>query len=1359
MAPNRLCTRSSAIVAFIATALIAAAPLPGHAQGVGSWSAADAPRFLRVSADSSQPPAVIDPSDVPLLRHRISLHLSAMSRRAALKEIGRASGIQFVYADDAVAARDSVRLQADDITVTAALTEVLLGAGVDVALGADGNAILMRRAAVAQQAPPPKRDVIRGRVTTAESSHAIPDAEVIATMAPDRIVFRTSTDSTGRYELVITPATGDYLVYISAPGRVTFRKRVTSGSRDTVFVVDAALAKAVQTLQAVRTVARRIPPTREDHLGEGVGTSMGEGVSVAGALSPDQAGDLNALAALVPGVVTNPDGTISFGGMDASQNRTTLNGMQFDGGKLPRGMQTRSRAATSVFDPTVGGFGGGYIATDIMEGGFLTTAYSYISLDAPQLQGGDASSGQLGHQFTGLTASYARSGELSQDLWVYNAAVQANRRTSDAPSMLGVDAATLARLGVSADSAALFLRALGTAGIPARIAAIPGSTTTNALDVAFRVDRVPATGLFFGSRDTRPRLGIVGSAIISATDPTGASAFTPPSHDAHSMSGNFALQLNASRYFGADAAYLDEFRSAFSLGLSSTNPYLDLPSGSVLTTSALPDGTEGLARLQFGGATPASSRHTWRWETTNTLSFDLPKSPTHHIKLFAQAQVDGYSQSSSGNLLGAYAFNSLSDLISNVPAEFTRTLFAPDRSGGELSGAFALADYWTPTPDLRFVFGPRVDATAFTRVPVYNADLAQTFGVRNDVVPSSIDVSPRIGFTWVAGGSRKSVSGSMMTPIGQNIVPPKGILRGGIGEFRSTLAPSLTSDALVTTGNPGSAIRQIDCIGPAVPTPNWTQFLSGPATIPAACAAGAASSFTEAAPPVRLFDRSYNAPRRWTGDLSWTSANNYFVYTIRGQYHIALDQPGVTDLNFAGPPQFSLADEANRPVFVAPASIVPSTGLIGLTGARPSSEFGQVLSSRSNLQRTLRQFTLSLQPTMFSGANQRGVRRWLAGVSYTHTDGRALAGGFDGSTFGDPRALEWGPLATPEHQVQAQLGYYLAKPKLAITAFVGLQSGASYTPLVGSDINGDGSANDRAFVFDPAHSPSASVASGMSSLLATAPTEARDCVLHQLGTVAGRNSCRLPWSIATNMRIEWNQRIGNDEDWAHVSLNFANPAAGLDQLLHGSGSLHGWGVPALPDPTLLYVTGFDPASRTFVYQVNQRFGNTRPNALQLYNPFRVTLDVSIRIAPGVVKQSARYYTRPTRSSPGVPPPADTILARIKNDRVTSPSPYGWILANADSLLLSAAQVRTLSDASELLRERADSLQRSYAAELAAMAGKGDAQAIMDRVHAAQGNRPDSYKDYQLIGRVLTPIQRRLLPTFFANEVDAAMKRP
>ncbi len=46
------------------------------------------------------------------------------------------------------------------------------------------------------------------------------------------------------------------------------------------------------------------------------------------------------------------------------------------------------------------------------------------------------------------------------------------------------------------------------------------------------------------------------------------------------------------------------------------------------------------------------------------------------------------------------------------------------------------------------------------------------------------------------------------------------------------------------------------------------------------------------------------------------------------------------------------------------------------------------------------------------------------------------------------------------------------------------RSGTPYTPIVAGDINGDGYANDRAFVFDPAKTADSALAAGMQSLLA-----------------------------------------------------------------------------------------------------------------------------------------------------------------------------------------------------------------------------------------------------------------------------------
>ena len=117
--------------------------------------------------------------------------------------------------------------------------------------------------------------------------------------------------------------------------------------------------------------------------------------------------------------------------------------------------------------------------------------------------------------------------------------------------------------------------------------------------------------------------------------------------------------------------------------------------------------------------------------------------------------------------------------------------------------------------------------------------------------------------------------------------------------------------------------------------------------------------------------------------------------------------------------------------------------------------------------------------------------------------------------------------------------------------------GLPYTPIVRTDVNGDGLANDRAFIFDPRRAVDSAVASRMRQLLATAPGNACACLEQQLGRAAAQNSGELPWSAAfkASLRLDGGQLFHRDR--LAVTINFANPVGGLDQLLHGSNGLRG----------------------------------------------------------------------------------------------------------------------------------------------------------------------------------------------------------
>src|SRR5207245_2676707 len=74
-----------------------------------------------------------------------------------------------------------------------------------------------------------------------------------------------------------------------------------------------------------------------------------------------------------------------------------------------------------------------------------------------------------------------------------------------------------------------------------------------------------------------------------------------------------------------------------------------------------------------------------------------------------------------------------------------------------------------------------------------------------------------------------------------------------------------------------------------------------------------------------------------------------------------------------------------------------------------------------------------------------------------------------------------------------------------------------------------------------------------------------------------------------------------------MSLLTVNLLGGVDKWLHGAANLRGWGYAAAPDPVLLYVRGFDPATEQFRYAVNGRFGATASASGGITVPFQIAL--------------------------------------------------------------------------------------------------------------------------------------------------------
>jgi hypothetical protein len=1103
---------------------------------------------------------------------------------------------------------------------------------------------------------------------------------------------------------------------------------------ETTLSHDFMLKSSVQQLKTVEVEGaakpeRDIVGFRSPQPGE-AGQDVGGVVS---AIPLDATGNITAAAATISGVSVVANG-ISVLGLDPSQNRTTLNGMSFNGTDIPRGVRTYTHVATSSYDPSLGWFSGAEVDVNVEEGNFFISRPVSLTIDSPLLQYGDATSRALGEKFSNIIAALGSSGSLGSDRVAYKMGVDISHRTSDFASLDRAAPGLLERSGLAQDSVARFLGILSALGIPFSSSSLSDNRTSDNLTFLGRLDR-PGYN-FAKNENEKVTWGLLGYAKLDLSSLLGVGPTTVATNGGENHQQIFSAQAVYSSFFH-DKDYLTDVRTSFSLKRNRTTPYQRIPGGTVFVNSQFPDSLDATTLLGFGGnGSLAQDSRDWTWETKSVTSFYASRRSAHRVQLTADSRIDGFSQTRPTNGNGTFLFNSLSDLEANTPISFTRTLGVPTAAAREWNAFAALGDYWRESQTFQVLAGVRLETNRFLDKPPYNQTVETTFGVRTDQAPAGVSASPRIGFTWIRKPGRPGFRSSQ---IGQFPMGSPSYIRGGIGEFRSFLSPSVLAPAMIATGLPGGA-AYITCIGAATPIPDWTAYATDPVTIPEQCASGTgATPFADAAARVSLFDKSYQPPRIWRGNLSYAgSLSRFILYTVEGIYSLNLNQPGQRDLNFANVQRF-LTPLEGRPVFADASSIVASSGLVSTANSRRSTLFGSVISNRSDLRSISRQLNLNVSPSDAIGG------AWYVSLAYNLKSVRALASGFDAPTFSSPLDREWsrGDLDS-RHQIQLQAGRSIRR--VTFTMFGIFQSGLPFTPIVGGDVNGDGLYNDRAFVFDPAAPPDSAVGAGLRSLIASSSGRTRNCLLKQLGRAAGRNSCEAPWTATLNASVHSLVTIPHtDKRFASISLALLNPLGGLDQLLHGSSHLRGWGAPTFPDPVLYNVQGFNPTTKQFRYEVNPRFGIRQPAVSVRRSPFRVTLSISTNIGPDFGLQQLQ---RAVSAGRGGRPGTRLSEADLKKRYARSvPDPYAVILEESDSLLLTADQSKAIDSVHAEYLHGMDSVLTPLAEYLAALGETFDAKEALKY----QEETIDAAWDFarlhvqKSLSSILSPIQLKLLP--------------
>jgi hypothetical protein len=236
----------SACTAF--ALLLAAAATAGAQEN----AAPRGPLFMLASAGPARAPVVVEAASVAALRRRVRLSLEGVQLTDALAQIARAAGLQVVFADGVVPVTARVHLQAEEITVAAALTDVLLDARVDVVLLPGGSVVLVKRGTWATGS-------VAGRVTDARTGHGVPGARV----SLQGTSLGTVTNDSGGFRIANVPP-GSYVVTVRRIGYVPGTKAVTVAA-DQEVAVDIRLEISASPLDAV-VVTGTIAPTEQKAL-------------------------------------------------------------------------------------------------------------------------------------------------------------------------------------------------------------------------------------------------------------------------------------------------------------------------------------------------------------------------------------------------------------------------------------------------------------------------------------------------------------------------------------------------------------------------------------------------------------------------------------------------------------------------------------------------------------------------------------------------------------------------------------------------------------------------------------------------------------------------------------------------------------------------------------------------------------------------------------------------------------------------------------------------------------------------------------------------------------------------------------
>jgi hypothetical protein len=591
-----------------------------------------------------------------------------------------------------------------------------------------------------------------------------------------------------------------------------------------------------------------------------------------------------------------------------------------------------------------------------------------------------------------------------------------------------------------------------------------------------------------------------------------------------------------------------------------------------------------LSTLQFGG-----QRFTPEWFKGNVLQ--LVNNVYYNTKKinFTVGTDVMYSTMHSrygSEMNGRFFFEGIAGLNAMTPTRYAREIEIvedPSTKVNYISAGLYGQMETQLRPGLGMIAGLRLDNTTYLNKANKSQLVQDELGINTSNGINTLQVQPRVQFTWDVKEQRKN------------------IIRFGAGVFGSNLNPYSMINNLVFDG---TRVASVDIFGALVPTPNFPGYRANPASAPGRelfDIPGVQKLIT-----INTNSPDIKVPKVYKTNLSY---NHFFNERLRvglsGYASWARNNYMYIDRNMVNDPFFRIAAEANRGVYV-PASTINAKGQMDWLNSRQTSKVGRVLELVSEGKKN--QYAV-----VIDGAYQY-YKDGQISFSYTWNDSKdntsyngnvANTATLDQMVIDDPRDLS--KMNYANNQFRNKVVFYGTAPSL-FGISMGLRfsgiSGTRYSLAVAGNINGDFVAsNDLAYIYDP-NNPNtpAYLRDAIQGILNNPEVEqrAKDYITESFGKVAERNGGINGFYGVFDIRLAKHLNTFKKQN-VELSMDIFNVANLLNK---------NKGVSRILQKQNIYNTaGFDQVKKEFTYTPNISTGVAPLTSPQNGNPYQIQLGI------------------------------------------------------------------------------------------------------------------------------------------------------